>query len=40
MTTAIRKISCRSLKQLLQYVAILNSGSGNAPDESAPKKAR
>ena len=32
------KLGVSSLKQLQQFVAILNSGS--APDESGPKKAR
>ena len=34
------KLGVSSLKQLQQFVAILNSGSGSAPDESGPKKAR
>ena len=34
------KLGVSSLKQLQQFVAILNSGSGSAPDESDPKKAR
>ena len=34
------KLGGSSLKQLQQFVAILNSGSGSAPDESAPKKTR
>ena len=33
------KLGVSSLKQLQQFVAILNSGSGSAPDESGPKKA-
>ena len=34
------KLGVSSLKQLQQFVAILNSGSGNAPDEDAPAKGR
>lgn len=34
------KLGVSSLKQLQQFVAILNSGSGSAPDESAPPKGR
>ena len=34
------KLGVSSLKQLQQFVAILNSGSGSAPDESAPQKGR
>ena len=34
------KLGVSSLKQLQQFVAILNSGSGSTPDESGPKKAR
>ena len=34
------KLGVSSLKQLQQFVAILNSGSGSASDESGPKKAR
>ena len=34
------QLGVSSLKQLQQFVAILNSGSGSAPDESAPKKTR
>ena len=33
-------VSYTHLKQLQQFVAILNSGSGSTPDESGPKKAR
>ena len=34
------KLGVSSLKQLQQFVAILNSGSGSAPDENAPPKGR
>ena len=34
------KLGVSSLKQLQQFVAILNSGSGSGPDESGPKKVR
>ena len=34
------KLGVSSLKQLQQFVAILNSGSGSATDESDPKKTR
>ena len=34
------KLGVSSLKQLQQFVAILNSGSGSTPDESGPKEAR
>ena len=38
--TIIDKLGVSSLKQLQQFVAILNSGSGSAPDENAPLKGR
>lgn len=34
------KLGVSSLKQLQQFVTILNSGSGSAPDEDAPGKGR
>ena len=34
------KLGVSSLKQLQQFVAILNSGSGSTPDENAPPKGR
>ena len=32
------KLGVSSLKQLQQFVAILNSGSGSTPDESGPRR--
>ena len=33
-----KKLGGSSLKQLLQFVAILNSGSGSAPDSAPDEK--
>ena len=40
INAVINFLGVSSLKQLQQFVAILNSGSGSAPDENAPPKGR